>query len=199
LLGLWFRNESEGYVVGSFGQLFHTVDGGKHWQSGGSLIANPESLHYNVIIAASDGRLLIAGEGGKLYQTRDGATWDALDTGYQGHLYGCIAIPDTKILVVYGFAGTVFRSSDDGKTWQSVPKVTNKSIVGGMLRSDGRLLLIDRDRRQLTSHDQGVSFRVSTTPQGSAVAGVAPLLVKKKIVLAGVGGVSLLPVDSGGR
>jgi photosystem II stability/assembly factor-like uncharacterized protein len=200
LLGVWFRNESEGLVVGSYGQLFHTRDGGVTWESWGTRIANPDGLHFNDIALARDGALLIAGEAGNLYRSRDaGGTWETLATGYPGHLYGAIALAESKTLVAYGFGGNVFRSNDDGKTWQSVARVTTKPVVGGMLLPDGTLLLIDRERRQLVSHDQGVTFVLKTKSSGAPISRVLPSLVQEKLVAAGLGGVTLLAYSAEGR
>lgn len=198
-LGVWFRNDSEGLVVGSFGQLFHTADGGKTWESWGGRIANPEGLHFNAIARMPDASLVISGEAGKLRRSRDGGTtWQTLDTGYAGHLYGTLAVPETKTLVSYGFAGNVFRSEDDGRTWQAVPRLTRKPLIGGLRLADGRLLLLDRDRRQLVSRDDGKSFVLAGSETGRPVASALPVLANGSLVAVGFGGVSLLrPAVSG--
>lgn len=197
LFGLWVGDESTVVTVGSFGQIFHTADGGKTWESWGSRIDNPEGFHYNNIARQSDGALLISGEAGKLRRSRDnGATWETIDTGYSGHLYGTVAFPENKVLVTYGFAGNFFRSTDDGKSWTALPRLTQKALVGSVILADGTLLLLDRERRILVSHDQGASFTLAKLPTGRPIAAVLPTPLKDKIIFTGVGGSSLLSTDS---
>jgi photosystem II stability/assembly factor-like uncharacterized protein len=200
LLGVWFRNEAEGLVVGSYGQLFHTRDGGRTWESWGTRIANPDGLHFNGITDARDATWMIAGEAGKLYRSRDdGATWETLATGYQGHLYGAIALAGSKTLLAYGFGGNVFRSIDDGKNWQPVARVTRKPIVGGMPLPDGTLVLVDRERRQLVSDDQGATFTLRTESPGAPIAWLLSRLVEGQLVVVGVGGVTSVTVAAAGK
>ncbi|WP_395400771.1 WD40/YVTN/BNR-like repeat-containing protein [Pseudoduganella sp. UC29_106] len=118
LFDVWFKDESEGIAVGSFGQFFHTADGGRTWALWGERIANPDGLHLNAISATAKGVLLIAGETGKVYRSADGgASWVTLETGYTGQLYGVLGIEQEgsrETLIAFGFAGNVFRSTDSG-------------------------------------------------------------------------------------
>lgn len=199
LLGLSFRDEADGIVVGAFGQLFHTANGGRHWESWGARIDNPEGLHYNAISRQPDGTLVISGEGGKLRRSRDaGATWESLDTRYAGQLYGSVALATGKVLISYGFAGSIYRSEDDGKTWQALPRLTTKPLIGAMLLPGDTLVLVDRDRRQLVSRDLGRSFVSGGTP-GRPIATLLPDLHQGKLVVSGAGGVSFLTLDRTGN
>lgn len=198
ILGLWFRNASEGIAVGAFGQMFHTADGGKSWESWGGRIANPDGFHYNAIAVIADGSLVVSGEAGKLRRSRDGgASWETIDTGYAGHLYGTLAIPGTPVLLTYGFAGNVLRSEDGGKSWKLLPKLTNKAIIGGTVLSDGRVVLLASDRSQLVSINHGNSF---TTSKPASARPVAAAVTAPKnhnaFVAAGAGGVSVLNIES---
>lgn len=201
LLGLWFRDASEGLAVGSFGQIFRTGDGGKTWESWSGRIGNPDGFHYNSIVRLADGGLMIAGEAGKLRRSRDnGVRWETLDTGYAGHLYGMLAIPGSPILLAYGFGGNVLRSADDGKTWTPLPKLSDKPIIGGTLLSDGAVLLLTRDRRLLISRDQGQSFVRTETAPGRPVAALLPApLAGNALAVAGIGGASLIPLATPAR
>lgn len=194
LLAVWFRNEQEGYVAGAYGQLFRTTDGGKSWESLAARTGNADGLHYNAIAVGPGNTLLLAGEGGKVYRSVDGGNaWKVSDTGYKGHLYGVLAAGD--VLVAYGFGGHAFRSADNGASWQPLPKVVQRSLVGGAVQPDGSLLLVAQDGRLLRSTDQGRTFAMVQPQGGAPVAGVA-LLDGGKVALAGAGGVRV--VGAGG-
>jgi len=200
LLGLWFNNATEGLAVGAFGQVFHTADGGKSWTSRGGRIGNPDGYHYNAITALGDGSLMIAGEAGKLRRSRDrGETWETLDTGYVGHLYGVLDLPNSTLLT-FGFAGNALRSDDGGKTWKALPRQTAKTLVGGSVLADGSVLLLAVDRTLLISRDQGQTFTLQQGSPGRPVAGLMPTpQVGKGVLVVGAGGPSILNVDSTAR
>lgn len=197
LLGLWFRDAANGLAVGAFGQLFQTADGGQTWACRNGRISNPEGLHYNSIAQLADGSLMIAGEGGKLRRSRDGgASWETLDTGYRGHLYGALALAGSNKIVAYGFAGTVLTSADDGKTWRSAPKLVNKPLVGGFMLAGGALVLAAGDGQLLLSRDQGKTFSLVKGGAGRPVAALLPRPLRPDQLLAvGAGGSRLLALD----
>jgi photosystem II stability/assembly factor-like uncharacterized protein len=179
LLGVWFKDESQGIAVGAFGQIFHTADGGQTWALWGNQIDNRDSLHYNAIFATARGALLIAGEAGKLYRSADGgATWATLDTGYQGQLYGGLSVQDgagRETLVAFGFGGHVFRSTDDGVHWQRVVLDEKRPVVSGTALPDGRIALLTYDGKILRSDDQGQSLTTESGPIGMSVAAMASI------------------------
>lgn len=185
LLGVWFRDAKSGYAVGAYGQAFRTTDGGAHWTSMGTGLANPEGLHYNAITGGPGDALAIAGEGGYVYRSADGgSSWQRIATGYSGQLYGVIFTG--RSMVAYGFGGHVFRSGDGGATWRETPAVTKKSLVGGAMQ-DGSIVLAAQDGALLRSDDDGLSFRV--VRQGDAVPTAGMLAVNGTVLLSGVGGV----------
>lgn len=200
ILGLYFQDASNGLAVGAFGQLFHTADGGKSWASWGSRINNPDGFHYNSIARLADGSLMIAGEAGKLRRSRDdGQSWETLETGYRGHLYGTLALPGTRVLLAYGFGGNVLRSEDDGQSWSALPRQVNKSLVGGAVLSDGRVVLLASNRQLLIGQDQGRSFTLAPGAPGRPVSALLPSPQGAAFAVAGAGGVVLLPLDSSSR
>jgi photosystem II stability/assembly factor-like uncharacterized protein len=208
LLGLYFKSENEGWVVGAFGQIFHTADGGAKWESLAGRLHNMDGLHYNAITSTPSGALVIAGEGGKLYRSRDnGATWQTLDTGYKGQLYGVLGLPGDgsgegggESLLAYGFAGHVLLGAKDDSNWQALPLIAHKNLVGGLRTVDGGIVLAGQDGAVLLSADNGKSFTLLQPGSGLEIAGMA-LLGKngEKIALSGVDGVHVVAVANAGR
>lgn len=200
LLDVWFRNEFEGFAVGSFGQIFRTSDGGKAWRLWSDRLQNPDSLHYNAITATPSGALLIAGEGGKVYRSTDaGSTWSTLDTGYGGQLYGVMGLrseKDREILVAFGFGGHAFRSMDGGSTWQSVAVPTKKPLVAGVGVPGRQVCLMAQDGLIFCSGDEATNFLHTAGTAGMPVA--AFVLTRNAVfVQAGVNGMrTVLPNNS---
>jgi photosystem II stability/assembly factor-like uncharacterized protein len=203
LLGVWFKNENEGYAVGAFGQIFHTTNGGLRWELWSSRLNNPESLHYNAFSRTPRGTLTVAGEGGKVYRSADdGATWQTSDTGYKGHLYGVLGAVNANSgedLVAFGFGGHVFRSADDGKTWHEIASGVTKSLIGGTSLPDGGMLLAAQDGGILRSDDQGRSFRVIVSGGRLSIAGMARVGNTAQLALAGIGGVHIVSTNASAK
>lgn len=195
LLDVYVADAMQGWVVGAFGQVFGTRDGGRTWSYAGDALPNPDGLHCNRISRLPDKSLVIAAEAGKVFRTRDeGHSWQVHDTGYAGHLYGILAGGPAGALIAYGFAGNILRSEDDGLNWRQLPVLTSTSLIGGLRLASGRLLLVDRARRVLASDDAGKTWRVLMSEQGRALGGIGPRLVKDRLPVVGAGGVAWLPL-----
>jgi photosystem II stability/assembly factor-like uncharacterized protein len=145
LLDVWFRNEQEGFVVGSYGMLLHTLDGGQNWELVSDRMDNAEAFHLNQIVTAPDGALFIAGEAGYVYRSGDGGeNWETLEPGYDGSFYGIVVVPQGSQdyeLLAYGLRGNLFRSIDGGETWESLDSGTTVTLMGGTRLEDGTVLL----------------------------------------------------------
>lgn len=189
LLDLWFATAEQGFVVGSYGQIFHTADGGTTWRSLAGRMSNPNGMHLNAITEAADGTLLIAGEGGFVYRSTDhGGHWETQETGGPTNLFGVRRLDEARgrpAFLAFGFGGRIFRSTD-ARAWAPVDSPTTRSLIGSVMR-DGELMLIDAAGSLVVSTDSGQSF---TTRRGPGRAAVADALV--------LGGDRLITVGAGG-
>jgi len=192
LLGVWFNDDKEGFVVGSYGQIFHTADAGSHWESLALRIINPEGLHYNAIGSTPSGALVIAGEAGKVYRSTDhGATWQNLDTGYQGQLFGVLGIyvgKGVEKLLAFGFGGHIFQSDAQGKHWTELASVTRKNLVAGTILKDGSIQLVGQDGSILRSDQQVTEFHLVQPGSGLSIAGAVQSAAGNKLIMVGSGG-----------
>lgn len=190
LMDVGFLDPQHGFVVGSFGQIFETRDGGKAWSYIGQRLTNPEGLHLTAIQRMPSGALFVSAEAGVVFRSDDrGQTWTRLSTGYAGYLYGVVA-SKSHTLVAYGFNGNVFRSTDNGRTWAPGRKTAAKSIVHAQLLADSRLLLVSQDGQLLLSSDDGASF--AALPKGLKLTRVSKTLIGRQGELLAVGAGGLI-------
>ncbi|HSH90264.1 MAG TPA: YCF48-related protein [Ramlibacter sp.] len=190
LLSVWFRYEREGYAVGSYGQIFRTTDAGKTWEYV-SAVPNPDRLHYNAITQTPGGTLVIAGEAGRVYRSSNkGASWQRLDTGYKGHLYGVLGVPTAgragETLLAFGFGGNVFRLGEDGRSWERPASGARKSLVGGAVRG-ATVVLACQDGGLVISRDGGMTMHYLPGDAPLPLSGIA-LVALNQIAVAGFGG-----------
>ena len=196
LFDVRFKNEYEGMVVGSFGQVFRTVDGGVNWGLLAKPIDNPDGFHYNALSVMPSGALVISCEAGKLFRSQDGGlTWTLIDTGYAGQLYGVLGLADVSgkdVLLAYGFGGHVFRSADDGVSWRKVDTGTKKSVVAGLVLADASVLMVTQNGHLLRSVDQGLTFQHDNTPLATSVVAMSRSTATGDVMIAGAKGVMMV-------
>lgn len=190
-LDVWFESPERGYVVGAYGLLLATTDGGTKWKLQSKRLDNPDGYHLYGIARSASGALVIAGEAGGLHRSRDdGISWERLDPPYAGSFFGILATGDGN-LIIFGLRGNIFRSADDGETWTPIDAPGESTLFGGRVLSGGRILLVGAGGTVLESRDGGLSFGRLGVPGRSARNAVAENAAGD-LVLAGFGGVRVI-------
>jgi len=192
LLDVWFRNEQEGFVVGSYGMLLHTDDAGQNWKLVSNRMHNSEAFHLNQIVPAPDGYLYIAGESGFIYRSTDGGeSWDSLEPGYEGSFYGVVVVPDANAgyeLLAYGMRGNLFQSTDKGDSWEQLDSGTRVTLMNGMLLRDGTVFLAGQGGTILTRAPGQQSFSPAKNPDRRPILGLGQMK-GGNVLLVGLGGI----------
>lgn len=157
-LDVWFENDTTGYVVGAYGLLLRTTDGGQTWQSWFDRADNPRLMNLYSIRPAA-GALYIAGEGGTVLRLDPVAQrFVAVPVDYAGSMFGVVDAGDA--VLVYGLRGNAFRSTDAGAAWTRIDTKLPASIVGGTTLMPGTVVLADQGGRLSVSADGGASFEL---------------------------------------
>jgi len=192
LLDVWFENESTGFVVGAFGLILKTVDGGATWEPLLHAVDNPKSLHFYAVRGIGADRY-IAGEQGLLLKF-DPATnrFRALELPYKGTLFGIVG--NARAVLVHGLRGTVLRSVDGGQNWQPVSTGLQVGMTGSTVDSDGRILIVSQAGHVLVSRDDGASLQAIKIERPIPAAAVA-VAASKALIVAGPRGVQMLPLQ----
>ncbi len=175
LLDVWFRDASNGFVVGAFGLALQTRDGGKTWHPLLHTIDNPKGLHlYAVRGIGAD--VYIVGEQGQAFRLeRDAERFTTLELPYKGTLFGIVG--NERALVVHGLRGSALRSTDAGRSWHSVTTGLQVGMTASAIDARGRFVLVSQAGHLLVSADDGTSFTAAHIAQpvpAAAVAEVAP-------------------------
>ena len=121
LFAVWFGDEKTGLAVGSYGYALRTEDGGTSWAPVTLGDGEDSERHLNHIVAARDGRLLVAAELGGVFVSDDtGKSWRLVQTPYEGSLWSGFTRADGSV-VVLGMAGHALLSDDRGEAWRDEP------------------------------------------------------------------------------
>lgn len=158
-----FINDSVGIIVGVSGTIIRTTDGGDTWfsvvsgVSSGLLFAKPFGNHSFIAGGGgSSGNLVIKSDD-------EGATWDTLTTSLAWSPFDAAVLSDSTI-VTCGVMGTVYRSLDNGVSWDLV----NDSNLTGTLTSivflDDQIGFISAQNGNVfKTTDGGLSWSLTTT------------------------------------
>jgi photosystem II stability/assembly factor-like uncharacterized protein len=160
LFSVHFRDKDHGWAVGLWSLLISTDDGGKTWTPV-RLPAPPGAKkadrNLQKIFSNRMGTLFIAAEQGMVLKSYDGESWSYLNTGYKGTFWTGIVL-NNGTLLVGGLRGTIYRSTDDGRTWRE-SKSERKSSITDFAETGGKVVAAGLDGVLLESVDGGASFQ----------------------------------------
>ena len=187
LLDVCFQDARNGHVVGAFGLVLRTADGGKTWTPLLHAADNPKGLHLYAVRRIGDA-VYIAGEQGTLLKW-DGSRFAALASPYAGTLFGLVG--NERAVLAHGLRGNVVRSTDGGRTWAAVATGVAVGLTASAVDALGRFVIVSHAGHVLVSSDDGASFVARpierTVPAAAVVGGDAGMLV-----VAGPRGVQVL-------
>lgn len=188
---LEFSDAQHGYVVGAYGLMLSTTDGGNTWAAVTPRLPNPKSLHlYGV--RASGSTLLIAGEQGLLLRSTDGgASFTALESPYKGSFFGLLR-SEGDVWVAYGLRGTAYRSNDAGAHWDKLDTGVPMAVGAGMALPGGGFVLMSQAGDTLVGRSDGAALRRVAAREPVPVSGMAQA-EDGSLVIASLRGMRRLP------
>lgn len=204
LTAVYFVDDKHGWAVGHDAQILASSDGGATWTKQFEDLKREAPLLDVWFKDLSTG--IAVGAYGALLETTDGGrNWqdisERLDNEDQYHLNGITYVKDSGVFVV-GEMGSMFRSSNDGQTWERVEGPYQGSLFGAVGTAQPNTLLAYGLRGNvLRSTDFGstwepIALQGERGPLEFSVANAA-LLPDSSIVLVGNGGSVMRSTDDG--
>lgn len=189
LFDVWFADVDEGFVVGAFGLVLRTRDGGKSWEPLIEHTDNERRFHLYAMSGVGDQRY-IAGEQGLVLR------WDAarsrfakVPTPYNGSYFGIDVSPGR--LVTFGLRGNAYLSEDAGVHWRKIETGIDANLVALVPLANRRFLLVSQGGHLLAVTPgslEAVSLQVPFTSEVLAAAEGGA----KNLVLAQVNGLRVV-------
>lgn len=186
LLGVWFEDRNRGYVVGSFGTLLATSDGGRTWQSWIERVDVDFLAHYNAITRIGNDVYIASEQGIVLKLDREQQRFVALDTGYEGSFFALAGDGDT--VIAFGLRGRAYRSTDAGARWAALDTSGSGSFSHAAALGDGKVIAVMRNGRAILTKDLGNSFEDLPVARPMLFMGAAAL--GNSVVIVGSSGVT---------
>jgi len=204
LTAVYFVDDQHGWAVGHDAQILASNDGGITWIKQFEDLKREAPLLDVWFKDLSTG--IAVGAYGALLETTDGGQhWqdvsDRLDNEDQYHLNGIAYVKDAGLFIV-GEMGSMFRSSDEGQTWEKIEGPYQGSLFGAVSTSQPNTLLAYGLRGNLfRSTDFGsnwepIALKGERGPLEFSIAN-ASLMPDNSIVLVGNGGSVMRSTDDG--
>jgi photosystem II stability/assembly factor-like uncharacterized protein len=147
--------------------------------------------HLNAITRTGSGALLIVGERGSAFRSRDqGATWQRQQLPYDGSMFGVIGYEGDHVLA-FGLRGHAYESDDLGEHWKQVQTGTELSLMGGAATADGGAAIVGANGVVLVRGKSGEALRTLVEQSAGIISAVLPLDQGAALLLAGENGASV--------
>lgn len=157
----------------------------------------PADFHLNKITESGDGRLFISAEAGNIYRSSDrGASWEQLDSGYDGSFFSSLAVGDDSLLA-FGLRGSMFRSDDGGASFARVDTPVSVLLNEATQLSDGRIVVVGMSGTILVSDDNAQSFYIVQREDRKALTQVLSVDGDAVLIFGEAGPVRLASEDLG--
>lgn len=170
LLDLFFEDDRHGMVVGSFGTILQTSDGGVSWTSMMEKVDTPDLLHYNAIRAIG-GDLYIGAEMGKVFRfDRIQQRFSLHETGYAASFFALTG--NDKLVLALGLRGNVYRSLDKGKTWAVIDIGLKANINAAIRLADGRFAVVSQNGRAVVLDENAANPKPLAMTNPSLLTGL---------------------------
>lgn len=197
LTAVTFADAKLGWAVGHGGTVLHTADGGETWTRIDSAASDVTLLSAwfedakHGIVAGAFGFAMATDDGGKTWKEFAVGEGDDRDR----HLNAIFALPGGPLFIA-AEAGTLFRSTDSGRTWTTLRLPYNGSLWGGLALRDGTAIVFGMRGHALRSTDQGRSWTDAVTGTDQSWSGGLQL-ADATVVLVGLGGAVAKSTDGG--
>lgn len=158
------------YVVGAYGSMLRSQDGGKHWDILDERIENPDGYHLNTVIS-DDHYLYVAGEAGQVFRSADaGESWELLDSPYNGSFFASYVDKQQQLWLV-GLRGNIFVSTDQGDSFERIRLEDNVNINAVVDAPQGGVYLVG-NAGVIGWVDANRNVMQMTHPSAAALSGV---------------------------
>lgn len=160
LFKVYFHTDNYGHAFGAYGMILRTEDGGKNWLPVLENMENDSFFHiFDFAPLGDEGRFFLTGEAAlfMIGDAKERTGKRVENVPWAGSFFTSIAALDGTI-VLGGLRGQMFRTVDEGESWDAVQKPPTSSIVASTRLADNTLVVAGMAGEVLASSDNGANF-----------------------------------------
>lgn len=192
-LDLHFYDEQRGLIVGAYGLVLHTEDGGKSWRSAMEHADNPNGLHVYAL-GVHGQTVWLAGEQGYIARSDNGGkSFARIQAPYRGSYFDLVVLPEGDVLAG-GLKGNVFRLSAQGTQARKVEGFSPVSLAAMTVLKDSSIVFANQAGQIFFSKDGGQSVQAMASDRPAVPLNALLQAPDGRIVAAGVRGI--IPVGA---
>ena len=158
-LDVYFLDENKGLIVGAYGLVFLTSDGGFSWSSLIGNMPNQLGMHIYSIHPINDS-VYLAGERGVVFKSdKKLINFEQIETPYEGSFFGMINSQEND-LILFGLRGNILKLTKGNNDWQHYSMPQPITINAGTKLGGGELVLVDESGQIMLSVDNGATYKL---------------------------------------
>jgi len=199
LVSVYFKDEMEGWVVGSSGTFMHTTDGGSKWET---LELGTKKFLKKILFTDENHGIIIGEESSYYYTVNGGRVWKKGLSGITGETYGdpfalemfddiCFAGEDKAVGWIAGEMGLVLKTEDGGVTWVEQKLPTNVNLNSVSVQDKDRAWIGGQQGLLFSTADGGKTWKRVEIFVGESMEPVKQQIFMVKLLPFGEGGYSL--------
>lgn len=184
LLDVLFLDAERGFAIGAYGQFLSTTDAGANWKI--EVISDRA--------AAVDGNSAEDVAADAMGDDSGLASTDVGEDEGDPHL-NAIAQSGSGLVIV-GEAGSGYRSTDAGATWERFDLPYEGSMFGAVATDDGAIIAFGLRGNAFSTRDLGRTWTALETGTEASLLGGAPVTGGRAVLVGASGTVLLAPAGS---
>ncbi len=166
--GDWFPDASNGWLVGSAGNVRHTTNGGTSWAAQTS--GTTQNLRGVAFVGAQNGWAVGSG-GVVLHTTNGGTSWTAQTSGVTGTIYG-VSFVDANTGWFCTTGGVVRKTTNGGTTWTAQTTGITSTVYGVCFTDANTGWLITTGGGVRKTTNGGTSWTAETSGSTQTLRGI---------------------------
>ncbi len=193
-LDLLIENDKTVWIVGAYGLIFKTENGGAKWESWIDHVDNPRGLILYAIAEQGDTMYLTGEQGLFLRSTNHGEKFSIVETPYKGTYFTLSLLPTGEI-VLGGMRGNAYRSADQGRSFTKVEVPVPVSFSAAVVMADSTTVFANQVGTILICNDRCQTMRPIALSGLPPIAGLADA-GNGMVMTVGYGGIIPVPVGA---